>query len=352
MHKAAMASTNQTLQTELTECKRAAEMLRQELELSTAILNTVSALVVVLDCEGYVVRFNSACKQITGYTFDDVRNQPFWDLFLAQDEKESVKAVFRKLLLDQLPSAHENDWVIKDGSRRRIAWSNAPLLDANGAVKYVIGTGIHITERKQVEKTLSATLEELVVADEELRLQNEELAHAREAVERERQRYQDLFESAPDSYLVTNPEGLIQEANRSAGSILGLSPMFLVGKPIVNFIPQEERRAFRLELLRLTQVDRLQDWTVRLRSRSGKPFDAEITVAAERDRYGKVMSLRWLLRDITERKKAEETLRTLHEELELRVQERTTELKQVEQVSRGQTEALTRTLNLLASTLR
>lgn len=331
MHKAAMASTNQTWQTELIECKRVAQLLREELDLSTAIFNTVSAMVVVLNCEGYIVRFNRACEQMTGYAFDEVRNQPFWDLFLAQNEKESVKAVFSSIQTNQLAIAYENDWVIKDGSRRRIAWSNAPLLDANGAVKYVIGTGIDITEFKQTEKALNTMLEELTVADEELRLQNEELAKAREAVERERQRYQDLFESAPDSYLVTSPEGLIQEANRAAGTIMGVSPMFLVGKPIVNFIPQSERRAFRLKLLQLAHMDRLQDWTVLLQPRNGMPFYAALTVAAVRDQHGELIALRWLLRDITERKQTEETLRTLHEELELRVQERTRELAETNQ---------------------
>src|SRR3712207_1165815 len=59
---------------------------------------------------------------------------------------------------------------------------------------------------------LQVTLEELQVAEEELRQQNEQLAGAREEVETERQRYQELFEFAPDGYLVTSPEGIIREA--------------------------------------------------------------------------------------------------------------------------------------------
>src|SRR5688572_18373607 len=51
---------------------------------------------------------------------------------------------------------------------------------------------------------IHSALEELLVADEELRQQNEALAAAREALEAERQRYQELFEFAPDGYLVTD----------------------------------------------------------------------------------------------------------------------------------------------------
>ncbi len=69
---------------------------------------------------------------------------------------------------------------------------------------------------------LQTSLEELQVAEEELRQQNEELASARAEVEVERHRYQDLFEFAPDGYLVTDLLGVIQEANRAAGLLLNI----------------------------------------------------------------------------------------------------------------------------------
>lgn len=329
LNKAELA--DQTLQTELTQYQQIAKDLYEELELSTAIFNTLNTVMVVLDPKGYIVRCNRAFEQITGYTFEKVKNKPLWDVFFLQDEKEWLKAVFSSIEVS-LALAYENDWLIKDGSYRRIAWSYAPLLDIDGTIKYVIGTGIDISDRQKIEQELSTTLEELTVADEELRQQNEELASAAEALERERQRYQDLFDSAPDGYLVTTPEGLIQQANSAAGAMLGLSPMFLVGKPLANFILHSERRAFRLELLRLPQIERLQDWTVRLHPRNGKPFDAAFTVAAERGLRGNVVALRWLLRDNTSRQQALSAMRALHNELELGVQQRTAELAKANEV--------------------
>lgn len=79
------------------------------------------------------------------------------------------------------------------------------------------------------------TLEELLVAEEELRAANEDMAAAREAVEIERQRYQDLFEFAPDGYLVTDTNGVIQEANCAVAQLLNVSQKFLVGKPLYIF---------------------------------------------------------------------------------------------------------------------
>jgi PAS domain-containing protein len=69
---------------------------------------------------------------------------------------------------------------------------------------------------------LQITLEDLQVADEELRQQNEELVIARQVAEVERQRYQALFDFAPDAYLVTDAAALIQEANQAAAALLSL----------------------------------------------------------------------------------------------------------------------------------
>jgi PAS domain-containing protein len=69
---------------------------------------------------------------------------------------------------------------------------------------------------------LQTALAELHVAEEEQYQQNEALAAARLAAEAERQRYQELFDFAPDGYLVTDADGTIQEANRAAAILLGV----------------------------------------------------------------------------------------------------------------------------------
>ena len=159
---------------------------------------------------------------------------------------------------------------------------------------------------------LSNALEELYVAGEELRQQNDELAASRQAVEVERQRYVELFEFAPDGYLVTDPEGVIQEANRAAAALLGVRQDFLVGKPLLVFVADVRagHAAFHMRLTQLqkAQTDKLQDWQIWLQPREGGPFPAEVTVGRVYDAYSRLTGLRWLLRDITRRKRAEESL--------------------------------------------
>src|SRR5437899_3350016 len=74
---------------------------------------------------------------------------------------------------------------------------------------------------REALEQLSNALEELRVSEEELRLTNEELATSREHLEIEQRRYQDLFDAAPDGYVVTTVAGVIEEVNRSAAALLG-----------------------------------------------------------------------------------------------------------------------------------
>jgi PAS domain-containing protein len=115
------------------------------------------------------------------------------------------------------------------------------------------------------------TLEELQVAEEELRQQNDELLAARQAVEAEHVRYQTLFDLAPDGYLVTDANGIIQEANRAAVALLAVSQEELIRKPCILFVAEEDRSAFHMQLLRLRQVQRVQDWELRLSPRAARP---------------------------------------------------------------------------------
>lgn len=142
-------------------------------------------------------------------------------------------------------------------------------------------------------------------AMEELYQQNEELVQTRDVLDEERQYYQELFEEAPDGYLVTDLEGKIRQANHTAARLLHIEKQFLVGKLLINFVALEERYVFRNFLTQLNQYNRNQELVIRLQQRNAKYFDAALTLAITRDKQGKPQSLRWLLRDITECRRGE-----------------------------------------------
>jgi PAS domain S-box-containing protein len=141
---------------------------------------------------------------------------------------------------------------------------------------------------------LDATLEELRVAEEEVRTQQEALDLGRAATEADRQRYRALFLLAPAAYLITDPAGLIREANLRAVALLGIDHRFVAGKPLAMFVDLEDRQPFRDRLGRLARED-LADWRVRLHPRGGGPIPVTVSVAVGRDGNGTAEELRWLL---------------------------------------------------------
>ncbi len=146
---------------EILNRKRIEDTLEQERDFIAATLDTIGALVVVLDAQGRIIRFNLTCEQITGYSFEEVRNKLVWDIFLIPEEVEPVKAVFVRLQAGHFPGSNENYWLTREGDRRLIAWSNTALTDSEGVVEYVIGSGIDITERRQAETDLKGSEAEL-----------------------------------------------------------------------------------------------------------------------------------------------------------------------------------------------
>jgi PAS domain S-box-containing protein len=166
-----------------------------------------------------------------------------------------------------------------------------------GKVQDVTGRVTDITDLMETCEALRETLEELQIIEEELRQQNEELAIAHETAELERRRYQDLFDLAPDAYLVTDVAGIIKEANYVAAALLSVRQKFLVGKPFILFIAESDRQTFMKQLANLQQV---QDWEVDLKLRGGTVFPASIKMVAMYDSEGQRIGWRWLLRDISE----------------------------------------------------
>jgi PAS domain S-box-containing protein len=165
----------------------------------------------------------------------------------------------------------------------------------------------------EVFEEMNVALEELQVAEEELRQQNEQLASAYSLVEEERQRYQELFDYAPDCYLVTDVDGKILEANRTAANLFQIQHKYLKGKPLINFVPEQHRRSFRTQLLQLREIQTLQEWEIQLETRQGDSFDAAISVTTVND-VTPSPKWRWLVRDITARKQAEAQLQSIQSE--------------------------------------
>jgi PAS domain S-box-containing protein len=188
-------------------------------------------------------------------------------------------------------------------------------------------------DERTVEE-LRLALEELRVVDEELRIRNEELSATHLELDAERQRYQELFDLAPDAYVVTDRTGIIKEANQSASSLLGIAPRYLTGKALATYIDADDRARFRAVLndpgpdqagVRTSQF--------KIRTRQGVRLHAEMTYSASHNAEGIPSGIRWLIRDITDQERLAHQIRTLNSELESRVADRTADLRAAQHLS-------------------
>jgi PAS domain S-box-containing protein len=157
---------------------------------------------------------------------------------------------------------------------------------------------------------LAVGIQELQAAEEELRARNLDLLKARDDLERERERYDDLFERAPDAYILTDLYGIIRRANRAAARLLNINADFLAGKPIFVLILPEDRRMMRQLLLRSRRNGPIQEVRLRMTpSRSPIPRDVAVSLDADPPRTGRGREVRWLVRDVSERRRAEDAER-------------------------------------------
>ena len=271
--------------------------LKEQPDLTAALLDLIGALVIVLDAQGRIVYFNHACEQLTGYLRQEVQGKYAWDLLILPEDVASIKAIFDNLIPDNFPQPCESCWVTRDGDWRWIAWMDTVCLNEQGAVEYVIATGQDITERKQAEKALR------------------ELATLNQAI----------LDSANYTIISTTVDGTISTFNRAAEKWLGYSASDVVSKttPALFHDPEEivERsRELCQELntpiqpgfetfitkARRGEIDE-REWTYIRHDGSRFPVLLSITALYNSDNH--IVGFLGIGSDISIRKQAEQSLR-------------------------------------------
>ena len=148
---------------------------------------------------------------------------------------------------------------INDFDRELLLWQKRMVALLQGRNELLISPQEQL---KQISLSLQTAGEELQVAHEELHQQNEQLQQQNQELmvalalaQSQRQRYLNLFEQAPDGYLVTNIAGIISEANRAAAKLLNVEARFLVGKPLSIFFTKEVRQTLISKLNSICSID-------------------------------------------------------------------------------------------------
>jgi PAS domain S-box-containing protein len=275
------------IMTDVTERRRMERSLKQERDFISTVMNTLGALVVVLDHEGRIIQFNHACETVTGFSFTEVQGKPFWDILLLPEELDSVRTVFNNLRGGMFPNEHENYWRTKAGGRRLIRWSNTALTGESGGVQYVLATGIDVTEQRAAERALR---------DSEAR-------------------FRAMIENSSDITALLDRDGTVRYTSPSIGRVLGYGDDELVDQNVFALIHPDDLPRVRTALTRAVENPGVaQHVEHRFKDRDGVWRYLESVGKYFLD-HSPVSGVVVNARDITARKLAEDKMRAADESL-------------------------------------
>lgn len=187
--------------------------------------------------------------------------------------------------------------------------------DMMAEIKAASETGLPTKSRPSLNRVLqdiSASLGDLQAAVREADLQSEKDRAAAESAMVEASRgYRDLFDLAPDAYLVTDAQTIIAESNQAAAAMLQVDQGSLQGKPLTHFVAEADRPAFQSILIQVREGGDKRNWEFRLQPAEGSPFSASVNVSAQTDHRDQLVRVLWLLRDVREDKAEAERLKSL-----------------------------------------
>ncbi len=147
---------------DITERKRTEEAFRRERGFSQSIVETTSALVMVLDADGRITLFNRACEELTGYTATETIGCVMWKFLIPERFVPGVQEAFSKRLrADVPPGNYEIPLLTRDDNERWITWTYTNVRDEAGDVTAIVGIGVDVTDFRRVQQTLERRNREL-----------------------------------------------------------------------------------------------------------------------------------------------------------------------------------------------
>ena len=287
-----------------TAAQEQAQRSRQRLERALAIernfvaatLDSIPALVAVLDTAGRMVRFNRPAEELTGLKLGEIVGRPFVEEILV--EREAQGWAQDKVILaasGKTVGPYENLWKTAQGLPRRVSWTLRPLvgpgtgpgLDSGSEVQYLIVSGRDVTGQRQAEQALLTS----------------------------ETRYKHVVENSLGFVFTCTLEGRLTSLNTYTAESLGYRPEDLNGKPLSDLLSKEGLQGFAESLKTVIKTGEYQG-TIPILRKDGT--ERQIAFRSRRmDMPGSVSFVLTHGMDVTEQHEAEDQLHLVRRQREL-----------------------------------
>lgn len=236
-----------------------------------------------VDREGKYTFASGRVKQLLGYLPEEIIGKTPFDL-MPMEEAQRVREIFHQIASEKRPIVDLENWnLTKDGKRVLLRANGVPILSDNGELLGYRGVDKDITDKKWTEEQLK---------------KNEE-------------KYRMIFESFHDVYYRTDKDGLVTEISPSVFKQAGYRPEEVLGRPVTDFYRNPNDRDTLMN--KLQENGFVNDYELTLVAKDGRKIETSVNARILLDENSQSIGVEGVLRDITERKQAEEALRKSEE---------------------------------------
>jgi PAS domain S-box-containing protein len=273
-----------SINTDISERKQAEVVLMESERRFREMLENVELIAMTLDQKGRVTFCNDYLLRVTGWKREEVIGADWFSKFIPDQHRALRKNFVENIEAGEIPSHHENPIGTCSGQLREIAWNNTMLRDMAGKIVGTASIGEDVTERKHAE------------------------ARVRESEERMRS----ILESALDCVITMDDQGNVVEFNPAAEKTFGYTRDEAIGQLLGDLIippalRERHRRGFKhyLATNKSSVLGKRVELTGMRRDNSEFPLELSITRMGSQE----PPMFTGFIRDITERKQAENRLR-------------------------------------------
>ncbi len=246
-----------------------------------AIVDSTDDAIILKNLYGVIEKWNPGAERVYGYSAKEAVGRPI-KLFVPEDRIYELDANAERLRQRERVDHFETIRLTKDGRRIHVASTISPVLDSNGILSHFVEVQNDITQRVQAQAELN----------------------------RERSVLDAIVHSIPDAILHAGLDRKISFVNESACRIFGYDRGEMEGQYGAifyadhdDFLKQGERR------FNLTATPQKDIQEINWRRKNGEVFAGELVGTIIRDSYGKPVGYQAIIRDVSDRKRAEATIR-------------------------------------------